>query len=188
MSKILSILKYKGVYYTFNIIQAALSVASLILVLRFHFRGHKQCKLPRIIEKLVRLNNKINSFNSLVVSNSSRSQLKNSGSILNSSFIRYNKPKSINIESKNEMKYIKSISHTLYSIKKMHKEIKKEKKLIDINEANLVEWKEAARILDNVFFFFSFIAVTLTPIYLFHQYLIEESPESFNKLTRCLNQ
>ncbi len=165
-----------------------MSVASSILVLRFHFRGHKQYKLPRIIEKLVRLNNKINSFNTLVVSNSSRSQLKNSGSIINGSFIKYNKPKSINYENKNEMKYIKSISHTLYSIKKMHKEIKKEKKLIDIKEANLVEWKEAARILDNVFFVFSFIAVTITPIYLFHQYLIDESPESFNKLSRCIEK
>jgi len=154
MSKILCFLKYTGVYYTFNIIQAALSVASSILVLRFHFRGHKQYKLPRIIEKLVRLNNKINSFNTLVVSNSSRSQLKNSGSIINGSFIKYNKPKSINYENKNEMKYIKSISHTLYSIKKI----------------------------------FSFIAVTITPIYLFHQYLIDESPESFNKLSRCIEK
>jgi hypothetical protein len=90
--------------------------------------------LPRIIEKLVRLNYKINSFNTLVVSNSSRSQLKNSGSIINGSFIKYNKPKSINYENKNEMKYIKSISHTLYSIKKMHKEILHN--LFDIDDHN----------------------------------------------------
>ena len=69
----------------------------------------------------------------------------------------------------------------------MQKRLKIEKKLEDAKETKLIEWKEAARRLDNVFFVFSFFAVTLTPIYLFHQYLIEESPESFNKLARCLN-
>jgi vacuolar-type H+-ATPase subunit I/STV1 len=109
----------------------------------------------------------------------------NNGLLLKNNLITKYKPKSLNIE--NELKFIREILDTLKSIKRMQKKLRNEKKSEDAKEAKLIEWKEAARRLDNVFFVFSFFAVTLTPIYLFHQYLIEESPESFNKLTRCLN-
>jgi hypothetical protein len=159
-----------------------LSVAFAIMVLRLHFRGHKHYRLPKIVKKFMLFKNLPENNLKCIVAYSHM----NNCSILKNNLITKYKSKSLNIE--NELKIIRQILDTLKSIKRMQKKLKIEKKLEDAKEAKLIEWKEAARILDNVFFVFSFIAVTLTPICLFHQYLIEESPESFNKLTRCLNQ
>jgi hypothetical protein len=158
-----------------------LSVAFAIMVLRLHFRGHKQYKLPKIVKKFMLFKNLPQNNQKCIVAYSHM----NNGLLLKNNLITKYKPKSLNIE--NELKFIREILDTLKSIKRMQKKLRNEKKSEDAKEAKLIEWKEAARRLDNVFFVFSFFAVTLTPIYLFHQYLIEESPESFNKLTRCLN-
>jgi len=157
-----------------------LSVAFTIIVLRFHFRGHKQYKLPEIVKKIMFFN--INQLKNQKYIVSHPSNINHRFSLKNGFII-----KSLNLENnKNDRDYIRKISETLRSIKRIQKDIKKQKKLESINESNLVEWKEAAKRLDNFFFIFSFIAVTLTPLYLFHSYLIEESAENFSKLSRCL--
>ena len=68
-----------GVYYTFNIIQVALSVGASVCVLRFHFRGHKPNRLPYLVKKFLfmkdsNINSKV--FKSNTPSTSSLNELE----------------------------------------------------------------------------------------------------------------
>jgi hypothetical protein len=143
------------------------------MVLRLHFRGHKPHKLPKLIKRILLFKKESENYQKYSIITKSD---KNGHSHLLNSLCK----------NKNEFNCIKKILLTLRSIKQMQKEIRNAKNLDNIKEANLVEWKEAARRLDNFFFVFSFLAVTLTPLYLFHYYLFDESPESYNKLTSCM--
>ena len=160
------------------------SVAFTIFVLRFHFRGHKQNKLPEIAKKLMLCKNKPNNYDTIIVRNESISSLNNSLISVDSNTIL--KSKYLNLRNKNDAYCTREIYENLKSLKKMHKARQNERELECIKEANLVEWKKAASRLDLLFFLFSFTVVTCTPFYLFYAYLFDDTSESF-KLSRCIN-
>ena len=156
------------------------SVAFTIFVLRFHFRGHKQNKLPEIAKKLMLCKNKPNNYDTIVARNESQS--RNSLILVDSNTNL--KFKNLNLRNKNDAYCTREI---LKLIKQMQRASKNERELECIKEANLVEWKKAARRLDLLFFLFSLIVVTCTPLYLFYDYLFDETSENL-KLSRCMNQ
>lgn len=154
------------------------------MVLKFHFRGHQEHKLPRIIKKMILSKNLTwSKLDKMIVKNSKI----NTDSLISIDSIANHKSKYFNFANRSSENFsIREISDTLRYIKRVHKEINNSKNMEEIKEANLVEWREAARRLDNFFFVCSFLAVTITPIYLFHDYMFDESPETFNKLSRCI--
>lgn len=62
---------------------------------------------------------------------------------------------------------------------------KKEKDLLNTKEGNLIEWKEAARRLDLIFFVMSAITVCSTPILLFGKYAFDDLVYSDSDFCKC---
>ena len=81
----------------------------------------------------------------------------------------YNQNKSIDIKN------IKLIMRILKRIKIMNKNITEKPGSSISKVKHLIEWKEAAAKLDNIFLVISMLTVTLTPAIMFEKYIFEVS-------------
>lgn len=70
-------------------------------------------------------------------------------------------------------------------VEKTNKLMKKEKKNLIASEINKIEWKEAARRMDNVLYLISVSIVTITPIYLFIGYFLNDYNIKFCEKCKC---
>ena len=186
-----------GVYYTFNIIQVALSVGASVCVLRFHFRGHKPNKLPNLIKKLLFMNS-LKEENLNQDKKEEKFQLKN-GHINNNNIINKNELDNKDEKIKKNTIITKTPNNTVESnsllndsiltlvklVEKTNKLMKKEKKNLIASEINKIEWKEAARRMDNVLYLISVSIVTITPIYLFIGYFLNDFDIKFCEKCKC---
>jgi len=186
-----------GVYYTFNIIQVALSVGASVCVLRFHFRGHKPNKLPNLIKKLLFMNS-LKEENLNQDKKEEKFQLKN-GHINNNNIINKNELDNKDEKIKKNTIITKTPNNTVESnsllndsiltlvklVEKTNKLMKKEKKNLIASEINKIEWKEAARRMDNILYLISFSIVTITPIYLFVGYFLHDHKIKFAEKCNC---
>ena len=160
----------EGIYYTFNIALVSLSIASSILVLKVHFRGHKKERVPDFLKKFLlmplntHLNRPLNS-NGLQMNNKNRKETR---------LININENESI----------INLLSKILKSTKTTNKLLMNEKIQLYKIEQIRTEWKEAARRIDRLLFFLSVSIVTSVPIILFSKYLFKE-PTKLNDSCRC---
>ena len=195
-----------GVYYTFNIIQVALSVGASVCVLRFHFRGHKPNKLPSLIKKILFMNSLKDTKleeNLNQDKKEEKLQLKDNkfknGHINNNNIINKNELDKNEKIKKNTITTKTSNNNTIESnsllnesilalvklVEKTNKLMKKEKKNLIASEINKIEWKEAARRMDNVLYLISVSIVTITPIYLFIGYFLNDYNVKFFEKCKC---
>ena len=157
-----------GIYYTFNIFVAALSLAGSVFILKLHFRGHIRNKIPDWVKnwllikpeqicKLNRIQN--NSF------------YKNPNVI-----VRFLNRSATLIYDTNNNEIIKQNKSTSYQILKVLKDefekLEQLRRKEDENAKLLIEWKELARKLDRCFLIVLFITITLTPLILFGEYFM----------------
>ena len=71
-------------------------------------------------------------------------------------------------------------------VKNVNKHLKKEKNSSKSILINNIEWKEAARRIDNLLFLISFSIVFITPVYLFSDYFSSEYKTIFGKKCSCI--
>jgi hypothetical protein len=170
-----------GVYYTFNIIQVALSVGASVCVLRFHFRGHKPNKLPILIKKILFMKNSNNVANSKLESNK-----RDKFVIVNrNDYNVINKKTKIHTNDMTDL-LNESMLALIKLVKNVNKHLKKEKNSSKSILINNIEWKEAARRIDNLLFLISFSIVFITPVYLFSDYFSSEYKTIFGQKCSCI--
>ena len=176
----------------FNIFQVGLSVASSIIVLRLHFRGHKTQKLPKLLKKILKLEVKVKKTSNELFNKDMfyygqticNGYLPNEICFhkfinrydSNSSKIKINDQIKNNYrKSQNDPKIIIFLIKALKSIKSIQKKIIKSGTPSIPKLKLLIEWKEAAARLDNIFLVISILTVTLTPAFMFGKYIFEDS-------------
>ena len=71
-------------------------------------------------------------------------------------------------------------------VKNVNKHLKKEKNSSKSILINNIEWKEAARRIDNLLFLISFSIVFITPVYLFSDYFSSEYKTIFGQKCSCI--
>ncbi len=188
-----AVLPIIGIYYSFNIVQVALSVAASICVLRFHFRGHKKERLPDYIKKLL-LMNILNDDQILKLEDKKTPYEKYkdeedqlifhiSSNLKKSHSITMNKRNNWNLDTTDLLN--ENIMSVKRLVEKTNKLIKKEKKTQNQNLINLTEWKEAARRIDIILLAVSILVVTLVPVYLFSGYVFRNIILSFSEKCSC---
>ena len=188
-----AVLPIIGIYYSFNIVQVALSVAASVCVLRFHFRGHKKERLPDYIIKLLLMN--ILNNDQILKLEDTRTQYEKykdeedqlifhiSSNLKKSHSITMNKRNNWNLDTTDLLN--ENIMSVKKLVEKTNKLIKKEKKITNQNIINLIEWKEAARRIDNILLVVSIIIVTLVPVYLFSGYVFSNIILTFSEKCSC---
>jgi hypothetical protein len=188
-----AVLPIIGIYYSFNIVQVALSVAASVCVLRFHFRGHKKERLPDYIKKLLLMN--ILNSDQILKLEDTRTQYEKykdeedqlifhiSSNLKKSHSITMNKRNNWNLDTTDLLN--QNIMSVKKLVEKTNKLIKKEKKITNQHLINLIEWKEAARRIDNILLVVSIIIVTLVPAYLFSGYAFSNIILTFSEKCSC---
>lgn len=168
------IIVYSGVFYSFNIALVSVSVASSVLVLRLHFRGHKTKRMPLLMKKLL-LMHPLNAAATAPFFIACKSPLQSF--TCNHSL----NEKPIQTQAQPDSESIKLLKKTLKSIKKTNRILLNEK--IKQNNVDLfkTEWKEAARRIDLVLFTVSACIVFIVPLILFSKYFFIEPQTLVNK-------
>ena len=139
-----------------------------IIVLRFHFRGHKTYKLPLLLRNIFLM--PLPTTDPFEASSHYLERNTNWLSLTSlCERLKRNPSKTI----QKDKSYSATIILILKSIEKTNRLIYNKKKEREENEKNLREWKEAARKIDTVMFVITAVTVTVTPILLFIKYFFE---------------
>jgi hypothetical protein len=168
-----------GLYYTFNIIFVAISLTGSVFILNLHHRGHNIKKLPNWIKLTLGMKS-FNKFRREIILNNNR---------LVSSEL-YN-------EYENEFKILKSKKVTsqekqilvlLKLIKINFNKIENDKLKTALKQEIIIEWKEAAKRLEFIFFIISLITILSAPFLLFGRfYFLDFLNTNLNDTLTCDN-
>ncbi len=156
-----------------------MSIATSIIVLKFHFRGHNKERISETLKKLLLMPVGTNSNLTVHQVNMQSKEIK--------SINIHGKETDLNSHGKEtdlNSSILRLLSKILKSTKTTNKLLMKEKIKLTKIEMIRTEWKEAARRIDRFLFMFSVCIIILVPIILFSKYLFIE-PFKLDRTCKC---
>lgn len=154
-----------GLYYILNIFLLAIWLGATVGVLNFHFRGHKVTSIPNWLKRVLFMRTNNNTSLDLVVEIDEKNNLKvkdESKRTLNNKQTTNTITAETNID-----KILKIMKIYIHKLDKTSSKSKQAEKIA-------IEWKEAARRIDLIFFVLVTTTVTVLPIYLFGKFMTNE--------------
>ena len=143
------------------------------MILKFHFRGQRTNRLPKWVRIIFKINNetlltKINNEKPKLFHEFDSSKLKDEN--IKQEKLKRSRTYKIFVLLRNDLQRKKAIET------KTH--------LFDLI---LIEWKELARKVENIFFIVTFLIIFILPTSLFNEYLFEDlsTDISLQKNCRC---
>jgi hypothetical protein len=198
-----------AIYFMFNIFLLSISVGASVVVLNFHFRGHRKTKVPGWLKRLFSIDSTSTNLEqinldlikirrnwsffsqdqlSILINSNKKRQIRKENIngcnlVLNMQNGRSNSPNKLqNVKFKSNFKYSKTLKSIQRSLLILESSFIRSKENLLI----FAEWKELALRLDRILFVITTFIAFAVPVLLFAKfYLKDYSLSTFERNLAC---